>query len=295
MCPLEFERNMIHKVKRDLNIKKNDNGLYAADPIAMQLQNDKKYIRDRLNKLRINTFDDHLFNASQANMGVLTRDVVQKYAIENFTSEVKRHSFLDYAGPRLGYLARLGLLNDAGTLGRFYHERVIVKGAGLDRRLNREYKQDYRYIVNTSILEYIKSFRLQKDLRAKDMLKTETEHFKISNVHKFMYKFCKGGEFSLKSYRELISRKLSGENLEREMCWKKSSYEKLVRVGLFENVSENTYRVTDRFIAAMNGADEGRMCGSLTKNKKKIKEFIPGQNHIRLLRFAKNGALNFRM
>ncbi|RJO61153.1 hypothetical protein C4544_03625 [candidate division WS5 bacterium] len=143
-------------------------------------------------------------------------------------------------------------------------------------------------------MKYIDNYRLQKDLKAKEKLKNEMEHFKISNVHKFMFKFCKDGEFSLKSYREHISRKLSGENLEREMWWKKSSCEKLVRVGLFVKTSEDTYRVTDRFIAAMNETAISREQKSIDGNKKEIRQFAPGQNHRRILSLAKDDVLEFK-
>lgn len=126
----------------------------------------------------------------------------------------------------------------------------------------------------------------------------EIDSFQISNVHKFILKFCRKNEFSLDTYKEYISKKLSGKNLNREMSWKKSSLEKLTLIGFLEKVDDNVYRLTEKGIEKLQeirkDEQEKRKGKYAIDIGKTSKEFKPGANHKYLLKFARNGILDFR-
>jgi len=114
--------------------------------------------------------------------------------------------------------------------------------------------------------------------------------FKLSNVHKHILKTCRGGRFSLEDYREDIAKKLKGKELEREIHWKRSSCEKLVKAGLFEKEDENVYRLTAEGALRLDGIlGEKKRC-----ERQKTGSFEPGQNHRYLLKFEKGGVLDFK-
>jgi len=137
---------------------------------------------------------------------------------------------------------------------------------------------------------YSSEFRQKK-------LQEEIDSFHFSNVHKFILKFCRNNEFSLKVYKEYISKKLSGKNLDREITWKRSSLEKLARMGYFEKVNDDAYQLTGRGVNKLQEikneekSEKNKHAG--IKNEDAPREFKPGANHKYLLKFSKDGMLDF--
>lgn len=129
-------------------------------------------------------------------------------------------------------------------------------------------------------------------------LQEDLDSFHFSNVHKFILKFCRNNEFSLEAYKEYISKKLSGKNLDREMSWKKSSLEKLTRLGFFEKKDDNVYRLTEKGVRKLQEIREEereRKQEKYTSERENpFKEFKPGANHKYLLKFARDGILDFK-
>lgn len=151
--------------------------------------------------------------------------------------------------------------------------------------------EDGSYTVTELYDSYSNEFRQKK-------LHEEIDSFQFSNVHKFILKFCRNNEFSLEAYKEYISKKLSGKNLDREMFWKKSSLEKLSRLGFFEKKDDNAYRLTEKGLRKLQEIREEERGKKQEKYKaekgKSLKEFKPGANHKYLLKFARDGILDFK-
>jgi hypothetical protein len=287
MFPLEFEQ----RKRQDKALGTDLSSIYAVEQRTKET--DPKKL-EKLSKLKLNFFDEHIFNASQTNRGTVTPEIIKSYAYQHFPMVEKRQHFIDYAKSRLAYFAWLGLVNDNSTSNRVLHEKVTVENSkGESKTTDRAYKTDFKYMVNTSILSFIDEFRKCKHEKAKAKKQKEIEDFKISNVHKYIYKFCKEGEFSLKRYRAYISQKMNGENLEREMAWKKASCDKLARTGYFNKLDDDTYRITNRFTTAIAESAVKESDRQKTDEVKVI-QFNPGINHKRLLRFAKNGILKYK-
>ena len=150
--------------------------------------------------------------------------------------------------------------------------------------------EDGSYTVTDLYDNYSYEFRQKK-------FQEEIDNFQFSNVHKFILKFCRNNEFSLEAYKEYISKKLSGKNLDREMSWKKSSFEKLTRLGFFEKKDDNAYRLTEKGVRNLQEirAEESEKKQEKYKAErgKALKEFKPGANHKYLLKFSRDGILDF--
>jgi hypothetical protein len=246
---------------------------------------------ERLKQFRVNGFDEHLFNASQQNKGILTQETIDEYAKGAFGADEICQSFINYTKMRLEYLSYLGLLNDITEGNRFYEEKISlsydnkrVEHHSVKMRVN------YKYEVNSSFYEY---YRIYK----KDKLRHELDNFTFSNVHKFILRFCRNNEFSFESYRQYICKKLSGKDLEREMGWKRSSLEKFIRVGLFIKVDDNSYKLTEKGIQKLGEIKEADRAKKLQRDtlakEKLLKEFTPGKGYKHLLEFAKDGILDY--
>ncbi|MCR4436822.1 MAG: hypothetical protein QHH06_14470 [Clostridiales bacterium] len=247
---------------------------------------------EKLRQFRMNSFDEHIFNASQQNKGILTQKTIDEYARDAFASDEDRNNFLDYTKMRLGYLAYLGLLNDTTEGNRFYEEKINYtdSDSSIKHTLKVRIRLNYRYEVNNYFYKFYQEYLKQK-------LEEYKNNFNFSSVHKFILEFCRNNEFSLEAYRQYLGKKLSGKAIEREMCWKRSSLEKLTRVGYFTKVDENTYLLTEKGLQKL---EEIREADRVRKNRryklekeKVLKEFVPGKGYRHLLEFAKDGILDY--
>lgn len=246
---------------------------------------------ERLKQFKMNGFDKHLFNASQQNEGILTQITIDSYAKNAFSSNEARKSFLDYTKMRLGYLSYLGLLNDTTEGNRFYEEKIslLYEDNHIEQRTCKM-RVDYKYEVNSCFYEYYRIY-------LKEKRRKEVADFKFSNVHKFILKFCRNNEFRIDAYKQYMSKKLSGKTLEREIGWKRSSLEKLVRVGYLAKLDDNTYQLTEKGIQKLVEVKEAGKVKKLQKAKlekeKALKEFTLGNGYKYLLKFAKDGILDY--
>lgn len=194
---------------------------------------------------------------------------------------------------RLGYLSYLGLLNDTTEGNRYYEEKISL----LDREKTVErtvkIRINYRYEVNTGFYKYLQVYRQQINKKRQ----AEMDNFSLSNVHKYILKFCRNNEFNIEAYHQFISKKLSGNALEREMGWKRSSLNKLARVGYFTKVDDNTYQLTEKGIQKLDEIKAADNIAKLEKAKlrkeKELKEFTPSKGYMYLLGYAKDGVLDY--
>jgi len=120
----------------------------------------------------------------------------------------------------------------------------------------------------------------------------ERANFKLSNVHKFILKFCKNYQFDLVEYQKYYSKNHSPEEIKRELRWKLSSCDKLVRMGIFNKVDDNTYQLTDigkqQLNEILKAQDKPRM--------RKEKAFTLGKNYIKMLENIKTeGVLDYSL
>lgn len=166
---------------------------------------------------------------------------------------------------------------------RYKPEKLYLLGL-LDKN------QDGSYYLNPLYEKYRQEYKTKK-------LQEETDSFNFSNVHKFILKFCRNNVFSLVNYQEYMSKKLSGKDLEREMGWKRSSLEKLVRVGYFIKTDENTYRLTEKGLQKLEEIKQNEETKKFkmyaSEKEKALREFIPGKGYRYLLEYAKDGILNY--
>lgn len=161
---------------------------------------------------------------------------------------------------------------------RLYLSELLVKN------------EDGSFTVNAMYDKFSNEYREKKS-------QEEMDSFTFSNVHKFILKFCRNNEFSLEAYRQYISKKLSGKALEREMGWKRSSLEKLTRVGFFIKVDDNTYKLSEKGIQKLGEIKETdsikKLQQAISLKVKAVKEFVPGKGYKHLLEFAKDGILDY--
>jgi predicted transcriptional regulator len=166
---------------------------------------------------------------------------------------------------------------------RYKPEKLYLLGL-LDKN------DDNSYSVNQTYEQCSQEYKAKK-------LQEEMDGFNFSNVHKFILKFCRNNEFSMGAYRQYMSRKLSDKAFEREMGWKRSSLEKLTRVGYFTRTDDNTYRLTEKGIQKLEEIRETEKSKKLQQAKlekeKALKEFVPGKGYRYLLEFAKDGVLDY--
>lgn len=166
---------------------------------------------------------------------------------------------------------------------RYKPEKLYLLGL-LDKN------EDGSYSVNQAYEQCSQEYKTQK-------LQEEMDGFNFSNVHKFILKFCRNNEFSMGAYQQYMSKKLSDKALEREMGWKRSSLEKLTRVGYFTKTDENTYQLTEKGIQKLEEIKEAEKSKKLQQVKlekeKALKEFVPGKGYMHLLEFAKDGVLDY--
>lgn len=167
---------------------------------------------------------------------------------------------------------------------RYKPEKLYLLGL-LDKN------EDGSYSINASIESSSVEYNHKK-------LQEELDSFNFSNVHKFIFKFCKNNEFNLEAYKQYAAKKQSGTSLERELKWKKSSCEKLTRVGYFENLDGNTYILTEKGVQKLHEIKNEEKIKKLKKDKsdkeKALKEFKPGSGYKQLLKYAKEGLLDFK-
>ncbi|MEM1724167.1 MAG: hypothetical protein QXW71_00100 [Thermoplasmata archaeon] len=233
----------------------------------------QKNIKNKLQLLKLNRFDEHIFLASQTNKGIITKDVIEKYADENIKSEEIRNIFKSYAGKRLSYLAYLNLLNEIPQKdNKILFKRVYIsKKEVLKQKQNIE-KLDYKYEVTTKFFRYLEEYLKQKQLtNEKTYKREETVEFIPAKNHKHLLKFAQGGILNFAEVEQHIST-LAKNVQKRELRMKTGMLIKLVKAGYLEDLGGKLYRLTDKAQAFMEGRLNKEDLKDAVKQAKRLKE-----------------------
>ena len=160
-------------------------GLSSSNAVYKRIQRKLDFeakISKKLKGFKMNGFDDHLFNSSQQNEGILTKEVIEDYAKNNFSSDEARNAFLDYAKTWLGYLAFLGLLNDVSESDNYHEEKITSQDKDGKKEHTVKVKLDYKYEVNSSFYKYLLNYQQKKELELK-------EKFEFGKFDTFIYNY----------------------------------------------------------------------------------------------------------
>ena len=233
----------------------------------------QKNIKNKLELLKLNRFDEHIFLASQANKGIITKDAIEKYADENIKSEEIRNIFKRYMQKRLPYLAYLNLLNEIPQdNNKVKINRVYISKKDILKQNQNIEKIDYKYEVTTKFLKYLEEYLKQKQLTNEKTYKREETVELIPNKnHKHLLKFSQDGLLNFSDVEQHIST-LAKSVQKRELRMKTGMLIKLVKAGYLEDLGDKLYRLTDKAQAFMDGKLDKNELKDAVKHAKRLKE-----------------------